>query len=249
MSMNKSKQATLFQSWGGRSQRPDHYISKKADLIKSESGASTSSGITNAALDTAFETIDLCSDDEEDRELVKALEASAALYQNTTAEAGASNVSNNCSFSKASDDSLKNEGNISFGIDDNVSSDANNKSQCLSQWRTSDVAVGDLRGFDCSTGAYWIYPTNYPVREYQFNIVKKALVKNTLVTLPTGLGKTFIASVIMYNFYRWYPEGKIVFMAPTKPLVAQQIEACYNIMGIPQEDTAEMTGRYTFWAL
>jgi Fanconi anemia group M protein len=27
-----------------------------------------------------------------------------------------------------------------------------------------------------------------------------------------------------------------------KPLVAQQIEACYNIMGIPQEDTAEMTG-------
>ncbi|KAI0226435.1 hypothetical protein LSAT2_023019 [Lamellibrachia satsuma] len=31
-------------------------------------------------------------------------------------------------------------------------------------------------------------------------------------------------------------------MAPTKPLVAQQIEACYNIMGIPEDDTAEMTG-------
>nr|KAG5712856.1 hypothetical protein BaRGS_007453 [Batillaria attramentaria] len=31
-------------------------------------------------------------------------------------------------------------------------------------------------------------------------------------------------------------------MAPTKPLVAQQIEACYNIMGIPRDDTAEMTG-------
>ena len=31
-------------------------------------------------------------------------------------------------------------------------------------------------------------------------------------------------------------------MAPTKPLVAQQIEACFNIMGIPQSDTAEMTG-------
>ena len=46
----------------------------------------------------------------------------------------------------------------------------------------------------------------------------------------------------MFNFYRWYPLGKIVFMAPTKPLVAQQIEACYNIMGIPQSDTAEMTG-------
>ena len=29
-------------------------------------------------------------------------------------------------------------------------------------------------------------------------------------------------------------QGKIVFMAPTKPLVAQQIQACYKIMGIPQ---------------
>ena len=25
-----------------------------------------------------------------------------------------------------------------------------------------------------------------------------------------------------------------MFMAPTKPLVAQQIEACFNVMGIPQ---------------
>ncbi|KAJ8045988.1 Fanconi anemia group M protein [Holothuria leucospilota] len=57
-----------------------------------------------------------------------------------------------------------------------------------------------------------------------------------------SLGKTFIAAVVMFNFYRWYPQGKVVFMAPTKPLVAQQIEACFNIMGIPQSDMAEMTG-------
>ncbi len=31
-------------------------------------------------------------------------------------------------------------------------------------------------------------------------------------------------------------------MAPTRPLVAQQIQACYEIMGIPQADTAEITG-------
>ena len=58
------------------------------------------------------------------------------------------------------------------------------------------------------------------------------------------MGKTFIAAVVMYNFYRWYPQGKIVFTAPTRPLVAQQIEACFNIMGIPQSHMAEMTGKW-----
>jgi len=106
----------------------------------------------------------------------------------------------------------------------------------------SATPLEQLPGFDVSAGATWIYPTNYPVREYQFDIVKSCLFQNTLVCLPTGLGKTLIAAVVMYNFYRWYPQGKIVFMAPTKPLVGQQIEACFNIMGIPQEDTMEMTG-------
>ncbi|PZC85522.1 hypothetical protein B5X24_HaOG216630 [Helicoverpa armigera] len=100
----------------------------------------------------------------------------------------------------------------------------------------------EISGYDKLTGKTWIYPTNYPVRDYQFNIIKSAILKNTLVSLPTGLGKTFIAAVIMYNFYRWYPLGKIVFTAPTRPLVAQQIEACYNIIAIPPSDTIEMTG-------
>ena len=102
----------------------------------------------------------------------------------------------------------------------------------------------DIPGFDPIAGEVWIYPTNYPVRDYQFNIVQKALFRNTLVSLPTGLGKTFIAAVVMYNFYRWYPSGKVVFLAPTKPLVAQQIEACHNVMGIPQKHSTEMTGQF-----
>jgi ERCC4-related helicase len=88
----------------------------------------------------------------------------------------------------------------------------------------------------------WIYPTNYPIRNYQREICEAALFQNTLVCLPTGLGKTLIAAVIMYNFNRWYPNGKIVFVAPTKPLVTQQVEACYNIVGIPEEETAHLDG-------
>ena len=60
-----------------------------------------------------------------------------------------------------------------------------------------------LPGFDVAAGTTWIYPSNMSHRKYQFDIVQSCLYNNTLVCLPTGLGKTFIAAVIMYNFYRF----------------------------------------------
>ncbi|KAF3938429.1 hypothetical protein ABW19_dt0201922 [Dactylella cylindrospora] len=88
----------------------------------------------------------------------------------------------------------------------------------------------------------WIYPTNVSHRDYQFNITKRALFTNVLVALPTGLGKTFIAATVMYNWYRWAPQSQIIFMAPTKPLVAQQVDACHKIVGIPKRETCLLTG-------
>ena len=44
----------------------------------------------------------------------------------------------------------------------------------------------------------FMYPTNRDIRQYQVEIVKEALQRNTLVCLPTGLGKTLIAAVVMY---------------------------------------------------
>lgn len=109
--------------------------------------------------------------------------------------------------------------------------------------QNNDISTDpETNGFDLSSGNTWIYPENYPLRDYQFSIVQTALYNNTLVCLPTGLGKTFIAAVIMYNFWRWYPRGKVIFLAPTRPLVAQQIDACHNIMGIPNTESIELTG-------
>ena len=71
-------------------------------------------------------------------------------------------------------------------------------------------------------------------RDYQYEIATTALLHNTLVVLPTGLGKTLIAAVVMFNFYRWFPHGKILFLAPTRPLVEQQADACHQKLGIPQ---------------
>ena len=97
--------------------------------------------------------------------------------------------------------------------------------------------------YDKEAAKTWVYPVNLPKREYQYNVVRDALFENTLVCLPTGLGKTFIAAVVMLNYYRWFPRGKVVFVAHTRPLVRQQISACASMTGIPAGDMCELTGQ------
>jgi ERCC4-related helicase len=89
----------------------------------------------------------------------------------------------------------------------------------------------------------WEYPSNVAHRQYQLSAIECALLHNTLVCLPTGLGKTLIAAVVMHNFARWFPEGKIVFVAPTRPLVEQQIHACRKCTGMTLESVQELTGK------
>jgi len=58
-------------------------------------------------------------------------------------------------------------------------------------------------------------------REYQVNIAEAAESISSLVVLPTGLGKTIIALMVMAEKLEQHPEKKILFLAPTKPLVNQ----------------------------
>lgn len=89
----------------------------------------------------------------------------------------------------------------------------------------------------------WVYPMNRgPIRDYQHAIVRNALFNNLLVALPTGLGKTFIAATVMLNYFRWTKDAQIVFVAPTKPLVSQQVDACFTIAGLPRSATTMLTG-------
>lgn len=89
----------------------------------------------------------------------------------------------------------------------------------------------------------WIYPTNLgSIRDYQYSIVAKGLYHNLLVALPTGLGKTFIAATVMLNWFRWTRKAQIIFVAPTRPLVSQQVKACFEIAGIPRAETTMLTG-------
>jgi len=61
-------------------------------------------------------------------------------------------------------------------------------------------------------------------REYQKNIFETAKDYNTLIVLPTGLGKTVIALMLIEHYKKLYPNKKVIFLAPTKPLVHQHAE-------------------------
>jgi len=59
---------------------------------------------------------------------------------------------------------------------------------------------------------------NFVPRDYQKNIMQSCLRRNTLVVVPTGLGKTKIAILVAVEMIN---KGKILFLTPTRPLASQ----------------------------
>ncbi|MFB6204183.1 MAG: DEAD/DEAH box helicase [Candidatus Nanohaloarchaea archaeon] len=87
-------------------------------------------------------------------------------------------------------------------------------------------------------------------RVYQEVIAANSMDSNTLVVLPTGLGKTVIAAMVAS---RKIPEGKVMFLAPTKPLVEQHRKTFLDLLEVGEERMKVMTGeirpddRYKLW--
>jgi ERCC4-related helicase len=76
---------------------------------------------------------------------------------------------------------------------------------------------------------------NFKPRLYQETILSSCAEKNTLVTLPTGLGKTKTAILVAINRLNKYKDSKILFLTPTKPLADQiynEFKECTNIKEI-----------------
>lgn len=79
-------------------------------------------------------------------------------------------------------------------------------------------------------------------REYQVNIAAAASRKNTLIVLPTGLGKTVVALLVIAGKLKKHPEQKILFLAPTKPLVTQHASFLSDHLDIESDDITIFTG-------
>ena len=79
-------------------------------------------------------------------------------------------------------------------------------------------------------------------RLYQETILATAAVKNTLVVLPTGMGKTGIAVLLAAQRLKQHPQSKILVLAPTKPLAEQHKTTFQKTLEIPEDKFALFTG-------
>ncbi|HLL60816.1 MAG TPA: DEAD/DEAH box helicase, partial [Candidatus Nitrosocosmicus sp.] len=61
-------------------------------------------------------------------------------------------------------------------------------------------------------------------RQYQNAVLKKTLYKNSLVVVPTSLGKTIITLLICIDILFKWKNSKILILAPTRPLVHQHLD-------------------------
>jgi ERCC4-related helicase len=80
------------------------------------------------------------------------------------------------------------------------------------------------------------------LRLYQKSIADVASDNNTLVILPTALGKTVISAMAAADLLLKYRHAKILVMAPTRPLVLQHRNSFLKMLKIREKDTSLLTG-------
>ena len=83
---------------------------------------------------------------------------------------------------------------------------------------------------------------DFKPRLYQETILATAAVNNSLVVLPTGMGKSLIFVMLAVQRLNSYPKSKILILAPTKPLCEQHVQSCRKHIDIDPDKVVLMTG-------
>lgn len=86
-------------------------------------------------------------------------------------------------------------------------------------------------------------PQKVERRLYQEVIAAQVVERgNTLVVAPTALGKTIIAALLSAQLLQQNPEGKILFLSPTKPLAVQHSNSLRDVMTLHPDTINVLTG-------
>ncbi len=83
---------------------------------------------------------------------------------------------------------------------------------------------------------------NFEPRLYQQTILNTAVSNNTLVVLPTGMGKTNIFLMLAAHRLTQYPNSKILFIGPTRPLIDQYKQVFLKHFELEEDKIAIFTG-------
>ncbi|NAY81872.1 MAG: DEAD/DEAH box helicase, partial [Thaumarchaeota archaeon] len=86
-----------------------------------------------------------------------------------------------------------------------------------------------------------VWPGIVEQRLYQINIARSAYGKNTLVILPTALGKTVIAALVVAETLYRRKSSKVLVLAPTRPLVMQHNKNFRAMLKLRDSDVAFLT--------
>ena len=87
-----------------------------------------------------------------------------------------------------------------------------------------------------------IEPDAIEFREYQWNIVDTCMDHNTMVILPTALGKTIISLLVAVNKLD-DSKSKVLILAPTRPLTLQHYETFKKFLNVDEEKLVFLTGK------
>ncbi|MBW2972563.1 DEAD/DEAH box helicase, partial [Candidatus Woesearchaeota archaeon] len=100
----------------------------------------------------------------------------------------------------------------------------------------------DWRTHRAEIPRYKMMLKNITPRLYQETILGTCVDKNCLVVLPTGMGKTVIALMLASQRLKCFPNNKVLFLAPTRPLVEQHLETFKKHFDIEEDELAVFTG-------
>lgn len=110
-----------------------------------------------------------------------------------------------------------------------------------------DTAVNNSPPAAEPSSAHIVHPliwnSSIELRLYQKNIAQLAYRRNTMVILPTALGKTVISLLVCADMLYKYRDRRVLIMAPTRPLISQHMKSFSSILKILEEQVAGVTGK------
>lgn len=83
---------------------------------------------------------------------------------------------------------------------------------------------------------------NIKPRLYQEMILNTCNNKNTLVVLPTGMGKSILFLLLAISRLNFYPKAKVIISSPTKPLCQQHVELFQKNTDLKEDEIILSTG-------